>query len=322
MYIQYAGSPDIFDEQGNYVPTLDWSKNPQITKVNTPRPDVKTEADFKTLAGKSINKGTVTPPAPDNPVTPPPTDPTSTLATNADPVQAFITAYSNSDDPLIQAQIASLKASQELLTKLTTNGQTVNPNVQITPDLAAQFLAQAQQETSADYSNQLKIARQGLLQNIGYSADQITAQEGQWERQYGQNVRKIGETAADTGMALSGGRQLNEQNLAQDTQYQIDQARKGAQFNAQQSAQQYAQQYGGANVPTVNIAQAPRVLAGQSSFVKDATQTPFYSLSPDVYQGLVGSQEKQRSLDTTALQQSFEKQYLADQATNTRRLTL
>lgn len=70
-YKQYAGSPDIFDEQGNYIKTLDWSKNPQITKVATPRPDIKVEADFGRLAGTNIQKPQTQQPQQPTPVAPP-----------------------------------------------------------------------------------------------------------------------------------------------------------------------------------------------------------------------------------------------------------
>lgn len=49
---QYAGSPDLFNAQGVYQPTK--PAGATVQQVQTPRPDVKMEADFARLAGKNI----------------------------------------------------------------------------------------------------------------------------------------------------------------------------------------------------------------------------------------------------------------------------
>lgn len=68
QYIQYKGSPDIFDKSTGSVLTQDQAKSLNIFGNNgtlngvdlagAPRPDVKTETDFATLAGKSLPTGT------------------------------------------------------------------------------------------------------------------------------------------------------------------------------------------------------------------------------------------------------------------------
>ncbi len=314
-YIQYAGSPDIFDEKGNYVPSLDWSKNPQITKVNTPRPDIKTEADFAKLAGKSISQGQPAQQAPPSEI-PPPVIPSQT------PVEQTIASFSSSNDPQMQMMAEALKTTQQYLDSLVQQGKTINPNIEITPEQTASFLAQAQREIDPYYSNQMKLARENLLTGIGYSTDQITAQEANWEKQYGKALRGLGETSAESGMALSGGRQLGETELAQGTQEQIDQARKQAQFNAGQSARQFAQDWGTAQLPTATLGATPQVKAGQSEFVRGGSQTPFYELSGDTYSGLIGSQDYARQTAEKTRASELEGAFRGQKELSTRKLTL
>ncbi len=305
MYIQYAGSPDIFDEQGNYIPTLDWSKNPQIKKVDTPRPDVKTEADFATLAGKNISKEGKPP-----------------IFKEETPVEQTIASFTSSDDPQLQAMGESLRITQQYLDKLVEQGKTINPSVEITPEQTASFLAQAQREIDPYYASQLKIARENLLSSTGYTADQITAQEANWEKQYGKALKTAGETAAESGMALSGERQLGETELAQGTQEQIDQARKQAQYGAGQSARQFAQEWGTAQLPTPTLGATPQVQAGQSAFVRGSSASPFYQLSPDTYSGLVGTQEYNKQVAEKTRASELEGAFRGQQELKTRSLTL
>jgi len=181
---------------------------------------------------------------------------------------------------------------RRFLDELQRRGKTINPNIEITPEKAAEFLAQAQSEINPYYTGQLSLAREGFLRSVGYSAEQIANQEKEWAKKYKQNVRTIGTNTAETGMVLSGSRNLEEQNLAQDTQSQIDQARRSASYQAGTSARQFAQEWGGTNMPaSTNIMSAPRVLAGQESWGTDSNTNPFYELDPSIYDGLVGTQQ-------------------------------
>lgn len=56
---QYTGSPDVFNEKGVYQKTIDESLRPQVEVVNTPRPGVKTEADYARLSGTDIPQATL-----------------------------------------------------------------------------------------------------------------------------------------------------------------------------------------------------------------------------------------------------------------------
>ena len=198
-------------------------------------------------------------------------------------------------DPNYDALLTSLTSYVDELRK---RGLAVNPNIEITPDQIAQFTKQAESEMDPYYSTQLKLAREGFLRDQGYSLDQVNQYESNLEKQYGRQVRQVGELAAEKGFAQSGIRQLEEQNLATDTQNLLDVNRQQVGFQAGTQARTFAQKYGGlqdqAFPTTPQIGVTPRVVAGQGAFQKDARQLPFYELSPDVYSGLIGESEFQR----------------------------
>lgn len=208
---------------------------------------------------------------------------------------------------------------QAYLDKLKANGQGINPNIQITPELAAQFLSQAQSEINPYYAGQLKLAREGLLSSVGYSKDQILQQEQNLQRTYGTNLRQLGESAADNGFALSGLRQRDEGNLATDTQNTIDQGRQALANTTGNAERSFAQQYGTSQLPSIDITGAPRVLAGQANFNQTGTSSPLYTLSPDVYNGLTGSQEYQQRADISNRTSQLEDAYRTQQSINQQR---
>ena len=52
----------------------------------------------------------------------------------------------------------------------------------------------------------------------------------------------------------------------------------------------------------------PRVLAGEPAFQRLKQDQPFYNISPDVYSGIVGSQEQERQTGIRSLSQFYEEQ--------------
>lgn len=186
--------------------------------------------------------------------------------------------------------------AKQALDSMYAKGYTLNPNADLNnPKTLAEFTKIAEQEISPYYSSQFQLARESLLRNIGYSTDQLSQYESDLQRKYGQQVRSLQAGLAEQGFAQSGQRTLEEQGLAQDVQGQLNQTRQQAQFQAGTQARQFAQQYGGIlgnaipGAPT--LAAAPRVLPGIGSFQSSTEQIPFYSLSNDVYNSLIGSEE-------------------------------
>ena len=180
------------------------------------------------------------------------------------------------------------------LEELKKRGQVINPLVEITPEKTAEFMSKAEFEINPYYASQVKLAREGFLRSLGYTRDEILSQEQDAERKYRSSVRQLGEQLAETGFAQSGARQLGEQELAEQTQRDLERARRKAEFDIGSEAREFAQKYGTEQLPAETITETPRVLPSQLSFERTGRTLPLYSLSPDVYQGLIGEQEFQR----------------------------
>ena len=278
------------------APQMTFYKDGKIATVNA------SQAQYYLAAGYST-----TPPAPVSTTTPYAPAPAS-VAPKVD----------TGNDALNQL----LQQTQSYLDKLIAQGKIINPQVDITEEQAAQFLSQAQKEISPYYNTQMKLAREGLLRTAGYTSDEIAQQEAQLERGYGRELRGMGETAAESGMALSGGRQLNEQELAQSTQETIDQNRKLAEYQMGSQARQFAGEWGGEALPSYSYGATPTVQAGVSQFGRSLDTKPFYNISDSVYQGLVGSRQYEQRTAEQQRQSQLEGAWRTTEENRLRSLTL
>lgn len=190
---------------------------------------------------------------------------------------------------------------QSVIEGMTAAGLKLNPNVQITPEVAAEFmtfaannvnafLPYAQKEIAPYYANQLKIARDALTKSLGYTAEDITRLDKETEKKYSQTLQKIGVQAADMGFAQSGIRKLGEQELASSTQESLDATRRQAGRESENLVAGFAQKFGSDALPGTPSISKPRVLAGESSFQVDGG-SPLYQLNPDVYSSLTGTEQ-------------------------------
>lgn len=203
------------------------------------------------------------------------------------------------------------------LDELQKRGQVINPDITISPERVAEFTKQAETEINPYYASQLKVAREGFLRNIGYSQDELLRNERDLERQYGRATRQLGEQAAETGFALSGRRIGEEGELAETTARTIEDRRRQLAFQSGTAAREYAQLFGAADVTAPTISGAPTVGAGETRFGIGDRTLPLYELSPDVYQGLIGSQEFQRrgqvQSRASELEEAFRRQQALEQ---------
>lgn len=223
-------------------------------------------------------------------------------------------------DPILDE---TLKSMQAMIDKLLASGQTVNPYIDITPEKVAEFTAQAQREIDPYYASQLKLAREGFLRSVGYTTEELGKYEADLERKYGTQVRQLGEQAAEQGFALSGLRKREETELAYGTQQDIESKRRALGYETGTQARQFAQQWGGGDMSIPTISQAPRVLAGEMGFQRSGEQTPFYQLSPETYQGLIGSKEwEQKAAKQTRVSQLESAWKESELAKQYRKLTL
>lgn len=219
----------------------------------------------------------------------------------------------------------TITALQGFLDELAKKGQIINPDVEITEDQLAEFLAQAEREIDPYYATQLSAARDSLLSNLGYTKDEILKKETQWERQYGTAVRQLGEQAAEMGFAQSGLRRRSEQELAVETREDIEGLRTAGQRFGEEAGRGFAQLWGGApgyQTPDFTIPERPTVSAGVGTFGRTGAELPLYKLSPSIYDELIGQQEQQRRGATRTRAGELEAAARTQQEIGLRRLQL
>lgn len=245
--------------------------------------------------------------------------PTQTSSQSAvSPIQSTPPKVDTGDDALNKL----LEENRKFLDKLIQQGKQINVKVDITPETTAKFLAQAQKEISPYYESQLKLAREGLLRQAGYTTDEIVSQESELERGYGKGVRQLGEQSAETGFALSGQRQLQEKEMADEAQRTLEENRKRAEYNMGSAARQFAGEWGGSSLPTYDYASAPKVLAGQEKFQRTLSSKPFYNISDSVYQGLTGSRQYEQQTAQKQRQSELEGAWRTQEENRLRKLAL
>ena len=208
---------------------------------------------------------------------------------------------------------------QQVLDSLASQGYVINPKANLDdPAIAAEFLKRAEAEVSPAYQAQFRLSRESILRNIGYGVDDINLFESNLEQRYGEQLRGIGEQAGETGMALSGKRVLTEQNLAQQTQQQLNEKRRQLGFQTGNEALGFIQQYGSqpvsgfggfSSLPQRTLGGTPQVQAGVAGFTRPGAQQAFYSLSNDVLDNIIGSQQRARQLDIEDLAQGYRTNY-------------
>lgn len=209
------------------------------------------------------------------------------------------------------------------LSELQKRGQVLNPNIDLTPDKVAEFLHQAEGEINPYYAGQLKLAKNDLLRSVGYSEDQLLANEQQTQRDYTKGLRNIGDTSADQGFAQSGIRNKQEGDLATNANTSLTDGRRQLAFNTGTAMGNFAQKYGTGELPQFNFGEAPQASAGEGSFSQSTRQLPLYSLSPETYDGLIGSQEYARRGAVSSRSSQLESAFRGNQAINQQRqLTL
>ena len=185
----------------------------------------------------------------------------------------------------------------EYLAALFERGEVINPGVEITPEKLAEFAAQASREIDPYYSTQLKLASESFLRDVGYTTEDILRTEKIAEEKYGKTVRQLGESEAERGFAYSGARKTKEKELATDTQRQIEEGRRQAQYAGGTGAREFAQLWGSGLPEAPSITTAPTVSPGERTFQWGSGTQPFYQLSPDVYEGLIGERQWEQTAE-------------------------
>lgn len=232
-------------------------------------------------------------------------------------------------DPIIDPTLSTgddrydkmLEVLQSYLDELVKRGDPLPP-AEPTADDLANFLKQAESEIDPFYSTQLKLARESLLRDVGYSTQEILNKEKELEITYGRGVRELGEGFADVGFAQSGLRKRAEAEYAGDVQRQIETGRRELEQAAGTAGRQFAQLWGGQALGTPTIAGAPSVAAGVGAFERPSTEKPLYTISPDVYEGLVGSKEYEQKTAERTRAAELESAWRVGEEIKTRQLNL
>ena len=207
-------------------------------------------------------------------------------------------------------QSSLTEITEKTLDALAEKGLTINPDVEVTPEKLAEFLKFAESEVDPGYKAQLKVARESLLRNLGHDTESIQRFEADQERKYGQDIRKLGENLAEQGFAQSGRRLEGERDLAFETQRTLDDKKRELGFAAGSEAINFIQNQGSRNLPESPMLDETRVLPGQANFQRTpGVQRPYYSLSPDLMDNIVGEQEKSRATGIRSLAQEYEGLY-------------
>jgi hypothetical protein len=202
------------------------------------------------------------------------------------------------------------------LKKLQANGQVLNPNIQIDPSQTATFLAQAHNEIDPYYSGQLKLAIDTLSKSVNYATGTQANNEANAQTKYGRDLSTLQGNLADQGFSQSGIRNKQENNLAEDTQNTIDEGRRTLAYNIGNASNTFAQKYGSASAPSFSMGASPRVLAGESKFDTSGPNSNLYTLSPNVYDGLVGSEQYQQRADVSNRSSQLESAFRTTQGIN------
>ena len=185
-----------------------------------------------------------------------------------------------------------LKVLKRQLEEITKRGQMVNPNIELTPERVAEFMAQAEREINPYYQTQLKLAREGFLSSLGYTKEEVGKFEQDLTKKFRSEFRSLGESAAERGFTLSGLRRRDESELATQTQRQAEDVRSRAAFQAEQQARQLGSEWGKEAITPLSFSEMPQFTA-TGEVLKGTRELPMFNLG-STYDDLIGSREFER----------------------------
>ena len=273
-YYQFAGSPDVFDQNGKYISSQEAAKIPnffsQVQQIKTPRPEVKTGEDYATFSGKDISPQLmqgVVPTAQANvgdyvegkgvlqtDGTYKPTqsnDIGGTITPSNDEIIANLKAMGLSDNTiklLGESGQTMFAAFGEIMKKKAEEG---NPTPQtFTQEELDKFFTDAQNDPTINqyYKDQLRIGQTEFQRNIAYlQGDYETAKKLQ-ESGYFDKQKQLATAEAEAGRANSGFRQQAKDKLATVQSATIESSRRTLQKNLESLGSSFEQKYGSSNL--------------------------------------------------------------------------
>jgi len=125
---------------------------------------------------------------------------------------------------------------QTYLADLQAKGKTINPNVDITPEMSQKFLDQAKQELGPYYSQLFKQAQEDITRDFKRETEDYATRQRKLASEFAQSQEQTQEAYARRGLNISSMRTQAEQQLG-------EQARQAQEANIQQ-AQRAAEDVG------------------------------------------------------------------------------
>lgn len=188
---------------------------------------------------------------------------------------------------------------EKYVTDLQANGQRVNPNIEISPATAQQFLDKAQGEINPYYASQIDSMKNELKSSLDVMQKQYDLGKRNQESQFQLDLKNKRETLADQGAAQSGFRGQQEQQLQQNAQRTMEGLGLGAAGAASSALYGGAQTLGSKNISDLtgygNVNTSTSSLPGKN--------LNFYNPTP-----ITGSTEYAQNADVRNLQDFFTQQ--------------
>lgn len=196
-------------------------------------------------------------------------------------------------ETIIDLELAGLPPELQALYKkmsdyydmLLEQGMMVNPEVEITPEKAAEFLTQAEGEFGPFFSGEIRAVKQDLERYLGAAATEFGLGQEALQREFKRGFEDIGISAAERGMALSGPRLRQEREYAEEAQRVAAAQRRGLEFEAGGRALTVERQLGteafrGITQPTIRTAP---IITAQGRFELETGQYPLTRAIGDIY---------------------------------------
>lgn len=188
---------------------------------------------------------------------------------------------------------------EKYITDLQAQGKKLNPNIEISPQTAQQFLNQATSEIEPFYAQKFRAIEENVRRNLSEQQRSYELQKEGQQAQFKQNLENIRERNAQAGTAFSGRRNLQEQQAQESQQRSLEGLGLSTGSQLGGTLRSAESQIGtgrtlGLGVPNVNVPTA--TTAGQGDF------TSGRSLDFFAPQGVTGSLEYSQRADTRQLQ--------------------
>lgn len=216
----------------------------------------------------------------------------------------------NTGDPNTDALL------QEIYDKF--QGQQLNPDIEITPELAKQFLDEASKRVSPYYTSRIDLIRDDLNRNLDQLQSSYDLQKQQDESQFKQNLGAKRESLAGAGLAFSGNRGAAEQSMVEGQNRQLKANAQAAAGKAAEAISGVEAKIGSRNLAGLNMPNMVEYSANNTGMGGFGTGR---TLDFGAKGGITGDLEYQRNEDQDRINQALRGQWI-DQVSRTGNRTL